>query len=79
MATEQYVIEHDWTQVTSGTESALLQVLTGAVQLCDSESAPVGDVPAHYITDFLNINAPVKAWVRAFNYPQATIVITTAE
>lgn len=59
----------EWLQITDGTQSKTIQVLSGAVRLADASTNPgIGFWQGHILTDndenWATITPPTIAWIR---------------
>ncbi|EBJ6950708.1 TPA: hypothetical protein ACIBE2_001842 [Salmonella enterica subsp. diarizonae serovar 61:r:-] len=59
----------DWTQITTGTQSALVQ-FSGDVLFCDNPVKPEQDNAAHYCEKYkmLNVTPPATLWVKTTGF-----------
>lgn len=71
MTTETLIISQTWQQISDGTQTKSVQVLSGAILIVDSDTAPSTSSYGHFISDWVSVTPPTKAWVRATS-PQYT-------
>lgn len=64
-----------WSQITTGTETLLIQNFDRTAMICDSDVQPLPDAPAHIVSGFITVTPPTVAWMRAEN-DTARIVLT---
>ncbi|MDJ6848646.1 hypothetical protein LED50_03995 [Salmonella enterica] len=65
MATTAKTIGREWTQITDGNQSVLVQI-TGSADVCDSPVKPGEDQAAHSFSNTeLTITPPTVMWIRS--------------
>ncbi|EJG5922162.1 hypothetical protein NAE50_000490 [Salmonella enterica] len=73
----------DWIQLTSGNqkESVLVQVISGAIYFCKSDSKPLPDADAHVLSSgpdaFISISTPTVIWVKGIRCLSDSIIVVT--
>ncbi|MDR7940382.1 hypothetical protein RIU82_10570 [Enterobacter soli] len=65
MTTETLIISKTWQQISDGTQTKSVQVLSGVIQMVDSDTAPSTSAAGHVISSWVSVTPPTKAWVRA--------------
>lgn len=75
MPTRSQTLVPAWSQITTGTETVLIQILDRTAMICDSDAQPLPDAPAHIVSGFITVTPPTVAWMRAEN-DTARIVLT---
>ncbi|HGG6230722.1 TPA: hypothetical protein ACJG6B_002778 [Salmonella enterica subsp. enterica serovar Enteritidis] len=65
MATTAKMIDREWTQITDGTQTTVIQI-TGSADVCDSPVKPEEDQPSlSFSNTELTITPPTALWIRA--------------
>ncbi|EBP4582402.1 hypothetical protein VH79_04095 [Salmonella enterica] len=65
MTTTAKTAGREWTQITDGTQSALVQII-GSADVCDCNTQPDTDHAFHPMSNILlNVTPPVKMWIRS--------------
>ncbi|ECG1392264.1 TPA_asm: hypothetical protein GNB58_004896 [Salmonella enterica subsp. houtenae serovar 45:g,z51:-] len=69
--------DHNWQQLTDGTNRIKLQVVAGSVLYTESESVPAADAPGFslYADGWIWDIGPEKSWCRSKDVTPAIIVI----
>ncbi|EKM5742865.1 hypothetical protein PU345_002142 [Enterobacter kobei] len=75
MSTEKVILSAQWQQVTTGTETKLLQCLSGKFALCESAAEPADEQPWHIFSE-VTITPPSVVWLKAFT-PGLPVIVTT--
>lgn len=65
-----------WVQLSDGTQTKTLQVLSGAVIVVDADEAPPVNTKGHVMREWMTITPPTKAWVRATAGDSAIIAVS---
>lgn len=76
MTTRQLEITTDWQKITDGTQTALFDVLSGAIMLHDAATKPAANAPGHRIDGQITIYPPTVAWVRVSSGKSAKAIIS---
>ncbi|EHP1586560.1 hypothetical protein KN894_003446 [Salmonella enterica] len=64
MATTAKMIGREWTQITDGTQTTVIQI-TGSADVCDSPVKPEEDQPSlSFSNTELTITPPTALWIR---------------
>ncbi|MGK0747790.1 hypothetical protein ACSFCX_25895, partial [Yokenella regensburgei] len=63
MTTENVLLSGQWQQITTGTETKLLQCLSGKFALCESVDEPPAEQPWHIFSEVV-ITPPSIVWVK---------------
>ncbi|HEO9044218.1 TPA: hypothetical protein QIF36_002385 [Enterobacter kobei] len=75
MPTEKIILSDDWQQVTTGTETKLIQCVQGRFALCENPVQPQDDQPWHIFSE-VTITPPSVVWVKCFT-PGLPLIMTT--
>lgn len=73
MATERIELTNEWQQITTGTETKLIQSLSGRFALCESASPPNEGQAWHVFTEVI-ITPPSVVWAKSFTLGNKLIV-----
>lgn len=65
-----------WVQLSDGTQSKTLQVLSGVIVLVDADESPSANARGHVVHDWMTITAPTQAWARSTASDSAIIAIS---
>ncbi|MBL5924968.1 hypothetical protein [Enterobacter asburiae] len=76
MTTETLKISSTWQQISDGTQTKSVQVLSGVIQMVDSDSAPSTSSAGHVISGWISVTPPTKAWVRATGSQSASVAVS---
>ncbi|MBF2748266.1 hypothetical protein ISN41_09165 [Enterobacter bugandensis] len=76
MTTETLIISRTWQQISDGTQTKSVQVLSGVIQMVDSDTAPSTSAAGHVISDWVSVTPPTKAWVRATGSQSASVAVS---
>ncbi|HDR2753911.1 TPA: hypothetical protein QCJ76_002514 [Enterobacter asburiae] len=76
MTTQTLAVTTTWQQISDGTQTKSLQVLSGFIQMVDSDTAPSTSAAGHVISDWVNVTPPTKAWIRSAVAGSARVVIS---
>ncbi|MBP8542002.1 MULTISPECIES: hypothetical protein [unclassified Citrobacter] len=75
MSTTTITVSDDWQQVTTGTETKLLQICSGVILVADSLTKPDVNSPGYVIRGFVQITPPTIAWIRNSNSGEVLVTI----
>lgn len=76
VSTQAMTITGEWVQLTDGTQTKSLQVLSGVIMLVDADSQPTQETKGHVLAAWVKITPPTKAWVRATAGDSAFIAVS---
>ncbi|WP_143344709.1 hypothetical protein [Enterobacter sp. 18A13] len=76
MTTQKLTLTTQWQQISDGTETKSVQVLSGAIHLFDSDTKPSSSDYGHVISGWVSVTPPTKAWVRAAGSQHAILAIS---
>lgn len=74
--TQVQTIGPAWVQLSDGTQTNTLQVLSGVVIVVDADEAPPANTQGHVVSDWITITPPTKAWTRATAGDSALIAVS---
>ncbi|EEH5170485.1 hypothetical protein GWU81_02670 [Salmonella enterica] len=85
MPTVSHTLDPDapWKQITSGNETqpVLIQVVSGGMLLCESDTPPASDAAAHHMPSgpqaFAIVTSPTIVWVKGSRELSDSIIIVT--
>ncbi|EAV3687958.1 hypothetical protein E2W85_12735 [Salmonella enterica] len=77
MATTAKTVGREWTQITDGTQTALVQII-GSADVCDSPVIPGDEQASHPMSNMLlNVSPPSSMWIRSSWYEGSVRVIVS--
>ncbi|TLU69591.1 hypothetical protein FFB58_00785 [Enterobacter sp. MF024] len=79
MATQSIELTAEWVSLTSGNQSAFLQIETGMAYWCDSDAEPLTGAAVHRLLDEIKFTPPMKIWIRSGPSSKAKVIVTTWE
>ncbi len=77
MATEERKLNSEWTQITDGTQSKSIQVISGTVIMRDQETKPDATATGHQVTGWMHITPPTRCWVRSSSTSTTVTIIVS--
>ncbi|MDM3077778.1 hypothetical protein [Citrobacter sp. Cf138] len=76
MTTQTLTVTTAWQQISDGTQTKSVQVLSGVIQMVDSDSAPSTSAAGHVISGWVSVTPPTKSWVRATGSQSASVAVS---